>query len=997
MRKLLFLCFIFFLSHTAFTQTDPIRQQLDYLFGSLDASQVPSGYLAPYGTELLDKEDYNGLLTDSNLVNDLDLVRMAYADIYSSRFYSNAPSMVDIDALNSTIASVADNSLVLFYGQYSLFDENAVANNWLQYTNGKLYDVAGRPQSPYILKNLFIAYPKNNYFNETVVLSFNPSLFYTNTNLSVQSLQVDFGGGYQTINVNGNSSYTYTDNTGWHTITLKITLSNSTVLYTKMGVWVKVTPGSSTARYRTANLATPDIDIAPVTGVHSGLRAYIRRSINTSGTQIRKPLIVVEGFDINDGAPRLANFNYNVNMLIDEWESIQFGNPQQRFTTYLDDLGAYDLIFIDWKNSTDDIPHNAVALEDLIGRINTMKANSGYGSVKNVVMGISMGGLITRYCLASMTKRNVDPQTRLLLTQDSPHQGAYVPLALQHLVKDLQNQRYLGIIRFGSVFKAVDEAADLLNKPAVQQELMMYVTDGNGTVVQNSFLSTTYRNMITFSSSDPQPQYQFMAVSDGSQCGNGSISAGATLINGAFEFNASGPVSILTNGIVSKSRLKIDADLKALTGSSSHKILFFKFQRKEKYFWGLINGSYTILELNRFEPSFNTIPWESVPGGFESLGDRLGTGNGLNGHWGKMWFLGYNYNFSLAPRFGFVPTVSSLDVVAVNNTTVFEKYIQGITPSNALRAADFIAQESFVENNITQYNRQHTDFSARNSEWIFDRMQGLSFNDCYRSCGPNSFIINGNGFICNSELYNLTPTPSGSGVIWSAFPSGYVNINANGSQATITAISSGNVTITANVTDACTNLTTSVSKTVHSGTYGSSDYPISGPSTGSCGSSLYFNTVDLPGATNYQWFWPSGWTYYSGQGTRFLTVQPPSYGSSSGVVGVRVDNACGTGGSPATRFVQISCGGGGYYYYSVSPNPATSKVTVSSKDEKTTEKHTTITELNIYDQQSALRKSQKFNKVKNGTIDIGNLPVGIYIIEIIDGDYKERQQLSIVK
>lgn len=162
MKKLLFLCLIIGLSNALFAQTDSIRQQLDDLLGNLDASEVPSGYLSPYGTELLDKEDYNGLLTDSNLVNNLDLVRMAYADIFTSKFSSSAPSLPDIDTLNNAIAAAADNSLILFYGQYSMFDENAVNNNLLQYTNGKLYDVPGRTQSPYTLKNLFIAYQQKN-------------------------------------------------------------------------------------------------------------------------------------------------------------------------------------------------------------------------------------------------------------------------------------------------------------------------------------------------------------------------------------------------------------------------------------------------------------------------------------------------------------------------------------------------------------------------------------------------------------------------------------------------------------------------------------------------------------------------------------------------------------------------------------------------------------------------------------------------------------------
>lgn len=95
-------------------------------------------------------------------------------------------------------------------------------------------------------------------------------------------------------------------------------------------------------------------------------------------------------------------------------------------------------------------------------------------------------------------------------------------------------------------------------------------------------------------------------------------------------------------------------------------------------------------------------------------------------------------------------------------------------------------------------------------------------------------------------------------------------------------------------------------------------------------------------------------------------------------------------------YVQSSCDG---YYYSISPNPATSTVTVSSK--QTTLKggkvDKTITEINIYDQQGKLKKHEKFGKVKTGTLNISGLNKGVYFVEIVNGNSKERQQLIIQK
>lgn len=117
MKKIILVFLTVACSLPALCQTDTLRQQLNTLFGNLNAAQVPSGYLAPQGAELVDKEDFNGVLADSNMVNDLDLVRLLYADVYTSRFYSAAPNMPTVDALNTAINGTTDNTLVLFYVQ----------------------------------------------------------------------------------------------------------------------------------------------------------------------------------------------------------------------------------------------------------------------------------------------------------------------------------------------------------------------------------------------------------------------------------------------------------------------------------------------------------------------------------------------------------------------------------------------------------------------------------------------------------------------------------------------------------------------------------------------------------------------------------------------------------------------------------------------------------------------------------------------------------------
>lgn len=180
--------------------------------------------------------------------------------------------------------------------------------------------------------------------------------------------------------------------------------------------------------------------------------------------------------------------------------------------------------------------------------------------------------------------------------------------------------------------------------------------------------------------------------------------------------------------------------------------------------------------------------------------------------------------------------------------------------------------------------------------------------------------------------------------------------------------------------------------TVRTTTFNSSDYPVSGPSSACKNSDVSFSTNTLPGATNYAWFWPSDWTYMSGQGTPNLSLRT---GTSSGAVGVRVANACGPGGSPGTRFVSVntSCG------FLLAPNPSTDEVTISSTSASSTAATKTTPKVKIYrvrltDQSGNIRKQYSYASGLNSvTINVGDLIAGVYTVHIYNGKQWTAQKL----
>jgi len=278
--------------------------------------------------------------------------------------------------------------------------------------------------------------------------------------------------------------------------------------------------------------------------------------------------------------------------------------------------------------------------------------------------------------------------------------------------------------------------------------------------------------------------------------------------------------------------------------------------------------------------------------------------------------------------------------------------------------------------------------ATRLSNWLDPTNSGaLTTNTTNISLLTNSgtYYIAGDNTVCaTSNDYIITNLPAGANVQWQASPSGIVTINSpNSTQTTLTKNSSGNITLTAIITNTCGGPTT-VTKEVRVGGYSSSDYQISGPSIACNNQEVYFSiTPTLIGATGYAWFWPSDWTYIAGNNSNYLTLRT---GTSSGVVGVRVANACDAGGSPATKYVQVNnCG----YGFTASPNPTNNTLTVQAVDGKgqpSKDPAQKFYELQITDKSGVIKKQFKYaGGLQQTSINLSPLPANLYFLRVWDG------------
>lgn len=162
-------------------------------------------------------------------------------------------------------------------------------------------------------------------------------------------------------------------------------------------------------------------------------------------TGLVRPVIFADGFSMG---PSELEFS---------WEIMEFGD--YALISELRRRG-HDVILLGYQERSASILDNSRTARAAILRA----IEERQGDTPLAVGGFSMGGLVTRHALAKLETEGVDHQTALYFSYDSPHRGAWIPIALQafaHYIKDLDS-------RF----------SDQINSPAAQQLLWRHIEGG---------------------------------------------------------------------------------------------------------------------------------------------------------------------------------------------------------------------------------------------------------------------------------------------------------------------------------------------------------------------------------------------------------------------------------------------------------------------------------------------------------------------------------------
>jgi hypothetical protein len=199
---------------------------------------------------------------------------------------------------------------------------------------------------------------------------------------------------------------------------------------------------------------------------------------NTSG-KLKRPFVICDGFDPGNTKDYYSSSSdidpRGMYEILDGQPSPNETNPARPSAELVSKLQTrgYDLVFANFLNGAGDIPDNAEALRGFLNNV----INSEYRNENTeelVLVGPSMGGLITRYALSKMEEQNEEHFVKQWISFDSPQKGANVAIGFQWLIN------YFSKIHTGWIGQLEDakeqfaKIISMIDLPAARQMVLQH-------------------------------------------------------------------------------------------------------------------------------------------------------------------------------------------------------------------------------------------------------------------------------------------------------------------------------------------------------------------------------------------------------------------------------------------------------------------------------------------------------------------------------------------
>lgn len=672
-----------------FVPDQSLEDKIGHALEHVDLTQVSSGILLDKGLPLGRPGDYVGAI---NLERCLSMIefRSIFGSLYTGAV-ADLPfqDMPYYDAIITEKIEADPNviPITMLMLNYDEMKPDAIDNGLFTIEGGQLYDVEGRSQSPYETKLCFMATSTQSvvYCEEGEPVSFvvDPDLLISNLGQEINMIEINTGMGDDFIEVFlGEPFEVISNDFGSYQFIYRVTLADGTVIEVCSEIFFKKKATIPTAPDLTFHISSTRgyHEWAPPTGATISVR------YGCGNTKLRKPLIVVEGWEppqLKKIDPGFQNFDFSYFIGLLPFD-IRAGLYSE----------SYDIIYVDFDNAADYIQSNAFVLQELLDWI---EENKEATAEPNVIVGISMGGLVTRFALLEREHWGMNNHTRTFISLDVPHQGANFPLGAQVMIKHLNSASILGN-KIRNYIPQLPLANEILDMPATKQ-MLIYAAHGQGSI---DFQAYTLHDelMDEFESMGGFPQQtRNLSIISGSDdaIGQPNFPDNANLVHftqttGPFisksTLNAiKVPAMVVFNVIgyigvgLATTTITLSIDVNALPSPSQGMSLIYDYTVDYSTLYGTVQWN----EYKRNRVA-NTQPYDNCPGGFMPISNFAGTGNNV----------GFNIDF-----FTFVPSVSAMNIkspwnqnallnieasnVIGNNMTVFKDYdaaVQGVEQGN---------------------------------------------------------------------------------------------------------------------------------------------------------------------------------------------------------------------------------------------------------------------------------------------------------------------------
>ena len=422
--------------------------------------------------------------------------------------------------------------------------------------------------------------------------------------------------------------------TGLKTLTLQATLADGRLL-------------TARALLQVVRLDTPAPDqtwAITATETYQGVAgtgtAYV--ALAPGHTAVTRPVVVVEGFDLDNTM---------------DWPVLYELLNQENLLEDLRSTGR-DAVVLDFSEATDPIQRNAFVLTELLSRV---RQEAG-ADTPLVVVGASMGGLVTRYALSWLEGQGVAHGCRTFISFDSPQNGANIPLGLQYWLDFFEGESA--------------EAAFLLsrlNTAAARQMLLYHYTDPpTSSPAADPLFADFQAELASLGGWPDQPRRVAVANGSGLMQDQG-FGAGEQIIR--YEYR-----SLLVD---------IDGNVWAVPQQSSQVV-----------FDGLLDLIWPLPDTDRTVTVQGTLPWDSAPGGLRPSLAQMDTTP-----------VPYGDIQALHDAHCFVPTVSAL---ALDVSDPF---------FDIAGAGDLAALTPFDQVYWPAANQEHIAITPENKLWFMEEIR----------------------------------------------------------------------------------------------------------------------------------------------------------------------------------------------------------------------------------------------------------------------------------